>query len=307
MSAYSYLENYLNYLKNVFKYEVSIRDFVGFTSKDPDIAKVLIPYYVHHSPYCLYVKYEAKLEKTCTGIGWKFMKKCTESPGPFIGTCYCGYSDLIIPVKYKGTAVAAVCMGGFDFCPDLHTQKMENTARHYNLKLCKLRQAYTESIVDDIKPNLEHMECAGGVLADFLSIYYQSLVSSGIVDPGAGYMPDNTWLATLSKAMSYIRTNYKDPIRVEDIARYCHCSVSYISHTFQKNTNKSISCFINDTRLEQARLLLSSTEMPLHEIAVDCGYNDPNYLSTVFKKYFGISPTEYRRKMNSNMENSNEK
>lgn len=294
MADYSYLTNYIISLKNDYGYDVSIRDFVGFLAKDPDVAKALIPFYVHHSPYCLYIKYSANLVKSCVNIGWKFMKKCNESSGPFIGTCYCGYSDYVIPVKYKGNTVAAVCIGGLDLTPSLSRQKMKNIQSHYDLDEYEMNEQYELSSKPQ-SADFDHMEKVCGIIADFINYYYRSLVDLGRINPSASYLPDNTKLTILADAMSYIQNHFAESIHIEDIAAHCHCSVSYISHIFQKNMNESVSSFINKKRLEHAKGLLAVDTLPLHQIAEECGYNDANYFSIVFRKYLGISPSGYRK------------
>ena len=60
-------------------------------------------------------------------------------------------------------------------------------------------------------------------------------------------------------------------------------------------------CHQNDAetalRIERAKELLTTTGMKLSDIALDIGYNEPNYFSHVFRKMTGMTPKEYRSKM----------
>lgn len=55
--------------------------------------------------------------------------------------------------------------------------------------------------------------------------------------------------------------------------------------------------YIQEVRLKHARLLLNTTKFPIQEIAANCGFLDVNYFTRVFKKVHGMSPREYRNKM----------
>lgn len=50
-------------------------------------------------------------------------------------------------------------------------------------------------------------------------------------------------------------------------------------------------------RIKKAKELLKNDSMSIKEVGYSVGYSDPNYFSKVFKKYEGISPTEYKGKI----------
>ena len=52
---------------------------------------------------------------------------------------------------------------------------------------------------------------------------------------------------------------------------------------------------ITEMRMELAKNLLESTQLPVKEIAGRVGYNDPLYFSTVFRNYTGMNPRAYRK------------
>jgi two-component system response regulator YesN len=61
-------------------------------------------------------------------------------------------------------------------------------------------------------------------------------------------------------------------------------------------TGKTIIEKIIEVRNENACRILKSTDLPVIDIAGKCGYNNPSYFYTSFKKMNGITPTEYRKK-----------
>lgn len=89
---------------------------------------------------------------------------------------------------------------------------------------------------------------------------------------------------------------YSEPINVELLAKAFFVSVSHLQHTFKEQTGYSIVDYINKTRVENSQKLLKETEWHISVIAEKVGISDYNYFSRVFKKYVGISPTQYRKK-----------
>jgi two-component system response regulator YesN len=63
---------------------------------------------------------------------------------------------------------------------------------------------------------------------------------------------------------------------------------------FSQTTGRSFIVYLTALRIERAKELLRSTDMRLSDIAMEIGYNEPNYFSHVFRKVEGITPKEYR-------------
>ncbi|MBO8427427.1 MAG: response regulator [Firmicutes bacterium] len=94
----------------------------------------------------------------------------------------------------------------------------------------------------------------------------------------------------------FIENNYKNPLlSLEDVAKELGYSVSYISAIFKKN-NTSFTKYLTDIRMNASLPLLASSNEKLITIASEVGYEDPYYFSHCFKKYFGMSPLDYRKK-----------
>ena len=80
---------------------------------------------------------------------------------------------------------------------------------------------------------------------------------------------------------------------------YLFMNVDYVSKQFYKQTGEKFSAWLNRQRIEKAKeLLLNCDTEKIYTVAeaVGCG-NNPQYFSQLFKKYTGMSPTEYIRKL----------
>ena len=96
------------------------------------------------------------------------------------------------------------------------------------------------------------------------------------------------------KTMEYIKSNYNQKLSLDDIAGHVFLSRSYVSSVFKKETNESLSSYINRIRIEKSKAFLLDRSVSLVDIAGLCGYDDQSYFSKVFKKAVGISPKKFR-------------
>ena len=98
------------------------------------------------------------------------------------------------------------------------------------------------------------------------------------------------------KALHFIRANYTEGITVADVARHTGYSESYFGYAFKKKYKRSVSLYIRELQLAKAKDLLVDTAFPISAVASYVGFDDSNYFTAIFKKHFGISPKEFRKK-----------
>ena len=97
------------------------------------------------------------------------------------------------------------------------------------------------------------------------------------------------------EAMDYISKHYNDPdISVGSVAESLNISEGYLSHTFKKETDYTLLNYITRYRIHKAMELLKDCRVKVYEVAEQVGYRDIAYFSATFKKYTGISPSEYQ-------------
>ncbi len=97
----------------------------------------------------------------------------------------------------------------------------------------------------------------------------------------------------IAKAVNYIRQNYSEHITLTNLAETLYVHPNYLSKKFKADTKKTVSAFINETRINEAKYLLKNTNTTITDIAYMVGFNDKKYFSKVFKKYTGMTPSEY--------------
>jgi AraC-like DNA-binding protein len=99
------------------------------------------------------------------------------------------------------------------------------------------------------------------------------------------------------KVVSYIRERITFPhIGIEDVARHVNRSPSTVSHVVKKEVGISFSQLVIEEKLKAAESILTANPVkPIGEVADELGYSDQFYFSRLFKKYRGVSPSEYAR------------
>ena len=81
----------------------------------------------------------------------------------------------------------------------------------------------------------------------------------------------------------------------EKLAEMCGCSLRHFRRMFRKQFKTSIRAKQTELRLEKARQLLAETDDKITAIAHDSGYRHLGFFNAMFKKKFGITPSEWRR------------
>jgi len=99
----------------------------------------------------------------------------------------------------------------------------------------------------------------------------------------------------LSKSVKkHIDNFYSQDLCLSELAKRFYISKDYLSHVFKMETGFSPIKYLILRRIEEAKKLLSSTELSVNEISSAVGYEDSNYFSVIFKKFTGFSPVKYR-------------
>ena len=103
--------------------------------------------------------------------------------------------------------------------------------------------------------------------------------------------------AYIENAITYIQENFKEDITLAEIADKCLVTPVHFSRMFKKETGFGFNSYLNLVRLQKAEsILYENPGKSITEIANMCGFSDPNYFSTKFKKLYGISPKQFQKK-----------
>ena len=98
--------------------------------------------------------------------------------------------------------------------------------------------------------------------------------------------------------MNYIQTNYKT-VTLEGLAREFHLSTPYLSKYIKEKSGKTFGEHILKIRMKRAKTLLKNGSMTVENIAFAVGYTNAEHFIRLFKKSFGMTPTQYRNSSKS--------
>lgn len=96
---------------------------------------------------------------------------------------------------------------------------------------------------------------------------------------------------------NYVQHHLSEPITTEQIAEHLFMGRTRLSANFKSESGMALSEFIQRQKLDEGKRLLRFTDKSAAAIAAYLGYSSSAHFTTVFKKYFGCTPTEYREKL----------
>ena len=115
-----------------------------------------------------------------------------------------------------------------------------------------------------------------------------------ILDASTGGLQNNQSEEIL-KAVAYIKKNIEKNISVEDLADHVYLSVSHFKNKFKTEMGTSPADFVQRQKIDKSEALLREGAMNITEIAYSLGYPSSQHFSSVFKKYTGKSPSQFKK------------
>lgn len=180
------------------------------------------------------------------------------------------------------------CHANFDYIHDA----MHLSCRDYIL-FPATAEAIGSAVAKVIEKRIERMK------SDRLQRYGRQWVemhASGSDSSSTGSSQD-----IIDSTVDYILEHISSPeLSVNEIAEKNYLSLSYLSRIFKKAKGISISQFIIRERMELAAQLLSESGNTVSNIALEVGYNNYPYFTSTFKKYWGVTPSQYREEHEQN-------
>lgn len=125
-------------------------------------------------------------------------------------------------------------------------------------------------------------------------IHYETSVSASAERTALSSLKEENQKRILS-ILDYLDRHWQDSISVEQLARQMRMSPSYFSRFFKNAMGIGILKYLTNLRLNRSLHPLLNTEMPITDIAMECGFNDYKTYGRLFRSEFGTSPSDYRK------------
>lgn len=131
------------------------------------------------------------------------------------------------------------------------------------------------------------------ILTEGVLLYTLSFINGD--EDESNLKPDNINL--FESIVNYIDKHFTEPdMSLNMLSSVFSYTEKYISHLFARNMNIKFTSYLKNLRIAQSYNLIARGETSVSKIAEECGFTDPLYFSKVFKKWNGITPTEYIRR-----------
>jgi two-component system response regulator YesN len=98
----------------------------------------------------------------------------------------------------------------------------------------------------------------------------------------------------IKRMLDYVDRHYMENISLKTISNTFNVNAAYIGQQFIKAMNDTFSNYLNIKRIEKAKELIMTTDLPLQEIVIRVGYHNQSYFNNMFKKHTGVYPTKYK-------------
>lgn len=325
MKQIKLLKDMLRSIENRYGIYVIIKDFFRIMGTKPDLAELLYNFYAHNNPYCVYIKSNMKAMSKClssehTEIGRKINSNPSDYENGKFVTCCFGVRELYYPIRCSGYTIGALVFGCSSCSPEEYKIICGNISDEYGFEPGKVKEIYEKHLTPCVMPEEKEFLTEAAVCGEMLSMICDKVFEHSKIDLffkngfitsdanaffifdgrterilSSNFSTENRTMTIILNTLQYIQKNYRNKITINDIAKYCYCSTSTLSHIFAKNYGMKISDLVNMLRCERAKNLLLESNLSVYQVATECGFSSADYLTSVFKKQVGVTPSEYRK------------
>lgn len=142
---------------------------------------------------------------------------------------------------------------------------------------------------------VERIECIrNAVSQEELSLHLEQALTTFFRPTDTSAAQTEQYSSEVLQAISYIHENYSRKISLASVAEHVGLSSGYLCRIFKEETGVSINAYINNLRMTHAGELLADKNSYIKEVAISVGFEDQLYFKRLFKRYYGVTPSEYR-------------
>ncbi|GGD78819.1 AraC family transcriptional regulator [Paenibacillus nasutitermitis] len=213
------------------------------------------------------------------------------------------------PASYQKLFLNTILAGDKQAAEELVTQLFEKYIHQNRYALPKLQQMFV-MLMSHMLGSLVQEGYDIGELMDEVSLlnlqkYRDSSELQSYIRSTIGLMMDYVHEVRnerssppyIREAMLYMEQHYERNIAISDVAEVVGISSGHLGRLFKAETGKPPLEYLTEYRLQQGKKLLLDASRSLQTISEAIGYNDVHTFIRYFKKYEGITPGEYRKKI----------
>ncbi len=228
------------------------------------------------SPFCSLLRENPQMNERCKNCDQRAFLECKKTREQYTYTCHAGLLECVSPILYEGKIIGYIVIGQIKTSNQFNVSCGENLSKSFCKDLEKRFNDLPTIEIDKINSAIKILDACTGYE------YLKNLVKSS----------ENKIDAQLDE---YINQHITENLSVTALCSHFHLSHSEIYSIFKEYFLSTPAEYVKLRRLKHACNLLKQTNLPVNEIAKQCGIPDYNYFSKIFKSVFKTSPREYRK------------
>ncbi|OIR18941.1 melibiose operon regulatory protein [mine drainage metagenome] len=239
------------------------------------------------NPFCSSVASTQAGCEACLELQVKAQRTIAQKRTPFQISCFAGLTEVAVPVFVGDHHVATLMSGQVFRRPPTERDfamvvgMVDGTDPEWSRKA---RNAYFATPV----VNAERFQA----IIQLLSIFAQYLADFATRFAAVGKADEPP---AVTSAKDYVKAHFEEPITLEQVVEHVHLSRFHFCKLFKKATGLTLTEYIACVRVEHAKTLLVDPTTRISDVVFASGFGSVPRFNSVFKRYVGMSPSEYRK------------
>jgi len=242
--------------------------------------KIIMSYPPQTAEYCNYIRSKKTGDTACRCCDEQAFQQVAKMKNPYIYKCHAGLTEIVAPIiTSEKERIGYLTIGQAKPPGEPDENLLKDLSKKHNLSVSKLKSAYLKLPVMKID---QASACANVLHALAINVWY-----------------DNYFYITKKplsdKVKEFISDNLDKPLTLTEIANRFRIGKTTLCKSVKRDIHMTVNELIHFLRIEKAKQLLQSAEIPIYIIADRVGIPDYNYFTKIFKKETGITPSVFRK------------
>lgn len=176
--------------------------------------------------------------------------------------------------------------------PDLLNAKLLSHANTNHPLHCHFNESAIASFLSDCE-DLFYEQSSDNL---FSRLKASSILNKIVINIARNTVPDSiaTDLGIIQDVSAWIQLHIQEDISLAQVAEKFSLTPNYLGTLFKKTMGVSYNDYLNNLRINRACHLLQTSNLSMKNVASESGYHSVEYFNYIFKKFCGITPSQYR-------------
>lgn len=239
------------------------------------------------NPLCKLIREYPEGYEACNCSTYENLTNCKKNRKSLCYRCHAGLIDIIVPLfsgdKYLGSLTTGQV---FDYQPTLNDfQKFISNHQYLKTSKADLYQLFFNIHV--------YTSEQLAALVNLLEIFGNYVIET---ENKLKFLESVNEKQQIQAARIYMEQHCTSPLSIHLIANKVSLSKSHFAHLFKQETGTSPIQYLNNIRINKAKILLHNIDKSITEIAYECGFSNLTHFNRMFHKFAGDTPRNYRKK-----------